>query len=833
MNLLNLFEGREPHQQAIDKLEQARIDHLKEKMDYYAKHGMVEQFKKAKAEHDSYFKVQDECMGYGSVVGEQGIPGSVPTEKIPGKEDLLRGKGRSYYESVEEVNPSKKVFKDKAGKPVGEIGIDPESSPGNSEWYVYHYGTGYSVVGFDSAAEAKRELMYVHKHPEAVEGHESTFDEAGIPGNVPVEKIPGKEDLLKGKGRSYYEAQDQKKNSEEVDKLQTAAREFIELINDRTGPIYKAYYRSFPKGSALEAELRKRIAAKYGVAEKELANAEAGDRARRMFGNKLNEDQKLHVGDPIIVTAPNEFEGKTGEIAEFSPSGAFVVVNLYNHGEHSMHLSDVEFNQYAADQEDEDDWYDDGAEDTLEEEQKEFLYTVECDGYNKGNFVNKNDAIFSAQYMIYYGEKEYNKIEVIELKTGDVIWEWHGKKADNDVAPTEVEVGEGWSNKMVAQRTGQAPTPYSVYIKGKEWKSFADDDHAENVANKLRAKFKAEGKDPSVITIAPTDYDKDLKEFAPGGGYQEPPPPVLKKKDPFDDDDRSIYPRKIQQLLTSGAKVDSRVPGAMGHIIAANGEMIRMKPLNKPYSQKKYAWYIDQERDDKLLLKQVEPNHYVLYDRDWLPQGTTEAANPAQQAAIAVAMKKAGKKPKSVDEGIMDVVKQTFNDNVVGWPMGTSTEQFIQGWARDIKNRTGKNVPVEKLTQLYNNYVKRSGELMQSHGTTNEAETDYSKRRQRERDVDAGKPVAKQRQPKMTDYQKRRAQQKKEMELGEDQDTSGVESAIIRRIMVAHTDLLQQFGPEKVMQAAEEVAYNVGDVDEIGTSDVSAWVHEVKQILGA
>jgi hypothetical protein len=66
----------------------------------------------------------------------------------------------------------------------------------------------------------------------------------------------------------------------------------------------------------------------------------------------------------------------------------------------------------------------------------------------------------------------------------------------------------------------------------------------------------------------------------------------------------------------------------------------------------------------------------------------------------------------------------------------------------------------------------------------------------------------------------------------EDQDTSGVEYAIIRRIMVAHKDWLMKFGPQKVMQAAEEVAYNVGDVDEIGTSDVSAYVHEVGQILG-
>ena len=72
-----------------------------------------------------------------------------------------------------------------------------------------------------------------------------------------------------------------------------------------------------------------------------------------------------------------------------------------------------------------------------------------------------------------------------------------------------------------------------------------------------------------------------------------------------------------------------------------------------------------------------------------------------------------------------------------------------------------------------------------------------------------------------------------DQELSEEQDTSGVERAIINRIMVAHTDLLMKFGPEKVMQAAEEVAYNVGDVDEIGTSDVSAYVNQVKQILGA
>jgi hypothetical protein len=63
--------------------------------------------------------------------------------------------------------------------------------------------------------------------------------------------------------------------------------------------------------------------------------------------------------------------------------------------------------------------------------------------------------------------------------------------------------------------------------------------------------------------------------------------------------------------------------------------------------------------------------------------------------------------------------------------------------------------------------------------------------------------------------------------------SDAVERAILNRIMTQHTDLLMRFGPDKVMQAAEEVAYNVGDVDEIGTSDVSAYVNQVRQILGA
>ena len=46
-----------------------------------------------------------------------------------------------------------------------------------------------------------------------------------------------------------------------------------------------------------------------------------------------------------------------------------------------------------------------------------------------------------------------------------------------------------------------------------------------------------------------------------------------------------------------------------------------------------------------------------------------------------------------------------------------------------------------------------------------------------------------------------------------------------------HLDLLKQYGPELVGQAVDEVADYVGDVDEIGSSDVSAWVNQVERML--
>ncbi len=63
--------------------------------------------------------------------------------------------------------------------------------------------------------------------------------------------------------------------------------------------------------------------------------------------------EQLNIGDDVIVTGNVEFKGKTGVIDDFGKDKRFVVVNLYNHGKHSFHSSDISINDYAGSSEEE------------------------------------------------------------------------------------------------------------------------------------------------------------------------------------------------------------------------------------------------------------------------------------------------------------------------------------------------------------------------------------------------------------------------------------------------------------------------------------------------
>lgn len=75
--------------------------------------------------------------------------------------------------------------------------------------------------------------------------------------------------------------------------------------------------------------------------------------------------------------------------------------------------------------------------------------------------------------------------------------------------------------------------------------------------------------------------------------------------------------------------------------------------------------------------------------------------------------------------------------------------------------------------------------------------------------------------------------QRRVKKVKEDSDSrEAVSNAISRRILIRHPELLQKYGPVQVMDAIDSVADFVGDVDEIGSSDVSAWIKSVERELG-
>ena len=64
--------------------------------------------------------------------------------------------------------------------------------------------------------------------------------------------------------------------------------------------------------------------------------------------------ENLHVGDDVIISGDVNLKGATGVIDSFGQDKRFVVVNLYNHGKHSFHSSDVSANDHDNDEHDDD-----------------------------------------------------------------------------------------------------------------------------------------------------------------------------------------------------------------------------------------------------------------------------------------------------------------------------------------------------------------------------------------------------------------------------------------------------------------------------------------------
>ena len=78
---------------------------------------------------------------------------------------------------------------------------------------------------------------------------------------------------------------------------------------------------------------------------------------------------------------------------------------------------------------------------------------------------------------------------------------------------------------------------------------------------------------------------------------------------------------------------------------------------------------------------------------------------------------------EGVGTGIMDIIKRTYNDNVVDWPMGTPQKQFLTAWAQDIEDETGKSISLQTLANIEKEIIGKG--VMSTHGTSDEPVMTY------------------------------------------------------------------------------------------------------------
>jgi hypothetical protein len=783
LDLFNTKYEQDLREGAVDDLEARRIDTLNDRMQdllsrarepaYQANPGALaalkKQFQQVKDERDSYYKVR-----------EAGIPGNVPVEKIPGKEDLLKGRGRTYYE--DEVNEDDVEDFIKAG---GKITYGkPQKGPrrpgmslasrhiggGNDRMKPSRSGRaantqGKPVVSVEDSEKKNSETGPLDQKLQRLKVQaRRQFPRAHTDDEALVLKLLDKETQDDQANRRTDARQDaelrknfalDREQDDDIDNLQAQASvkehgggigprqrwqdlmpeqynddEDYEDENDRDTELRSGdYVRDTMDGESGEVfrmqgdpyERRVRILDRGGkgwyIEPSRLTRVDPTDPdVQRYFGKQRQRDmdegwkstlggaalagamavgaggaQARVAGDNVDNPDVNRLTGKPNVAQTVQADQAKPTAPS---GYSKAYLQSVVDGSHPRPM-------------IGKEKAQELLNQLREQGVAEA--ANVNPQFINAQITkILAGEarrmtnapmaqllapvmKEYG----LTLQQIDSMVPGGLKKA---AAGYGIMMKEGWSERALSQRTGTPRTPYSVFIKGKKWKDFENDDHAEAVANKLRAKFKADGRDPSVITVAPTDMTEGLKSTLAGAA--------------------------LAGAMALGGAGAAQAQSASSGLPNAT-TIIQQIQAGKIQNQNDLSAALgDNQSIRRFVFKQLQ----------------AKAGLPGHGA-----------------------------DSVIN--------------ALGKKGTAGAQQPAKSAGQ--------SGVIIQ-----------------RPTDNFEGK-------------------------IKEDQDSSGVERAILNRIMVAHTDLLMKFGPDKVMQAAEEVAYNVGDVDEIGTSDVSAYVAQVKQILGA
>ena len=257
------------------------------------------------------------------------------------------------------TDQQRKVFK-KNGEPVGEVGIDRESSPGNGQWYMKCYANGIDNVGYDSYEEAVAELKHCLKQGVA-EGTNDYFkrrkdEEDRIAGTkAPAKRTPRQTDYEKkrkeqgvAEGANSLRATMVQQQLDVVEKIKSSnlpdvVKLYLIAINDPKGAVVKAAYRSFPKGQEAREKIKDLFVQKYNVSREELENADSGWMAQQLQGVAegsfdpkhyfdANKDSKVRRDTEVTQSQHKQDWGRDplDDLTQLAFTGAKKVKNMFS-----------------------------------------------------------------------------------------------------------------------------------------------------------------------------------------------------------------------------------------------------------------------------------------------------------------------------------------------------------------------------------------------------------------------------------------------------------------------------------------------------------------------
>ena len=762
MNLLDLYETREPYQQAIDRLEARRIEDLNAKMDDLIarareaktpehKAGLAREFQKCKDERDGYYKIKEQQVpsntppvpkgigdlqdpkqkmaqlqqkakkgplanvGAGLKAFFKGEPEPMDEEQVDQSSSGPRAFGVANFQrlvkanmgniptvTLEFANPADNIKLDKKGIDLISDYYDSLESDSTKNHFIYRVlpsadETNTVLKRLGWTTQTQQALPGIPTQGELPLSEKKKFDDS------PVKSADVKVDRELQKLRAQYPAAGSDLEAvarAEIDGTERSQRQLAAIrgANEKQDALLKQLVNlDQEQGREIDGLDQENNSLEQRLAQVQATNDRLQQAIGQMTGNKKSTTKTnkpkadvaqggiIDVGTPVVAPAQSagvSTDQPAAQTVKQQPAKSAAIDamarQIQGFNKTAPSIRSIPANdpqqQVAAESVD-DDWYDDEPEtelrsgdyvrDTMDGEHGE-IFRMQGDPYErrvrildrdgKGWYIEPSRLIRvdanDMDVQKYFGKRRRDvdesalkdkadldakrkALQDLSMNPGVDQKAVQQRKLDLEKEAKAKGLGEGWSDRYVAQRTGRPRTPYSVYINGKKWKDFENDDHARAVMDKLKAKFKADGRDPETITIAPTDIPEGVAEGL----------------------------------------------------------------MKEPTTRKEY-----------------------LDQRDKLFRMMSMETNPANK----------------------QIIKQAIND--------------LEARYGNLKNA----VKEESST-----------------------------------------------------------------------DSEAVEIAIIKRILIAHTDLIMEFGLDKVTQAIEEVAYNVGDVDEIGTSDVSAYVHQVKQILGA